>query len=194
MDKELELGCQPRKSLFKLATSVSTVDSDHSIRKRSIWARSKSQKGHRVVSNNLLIISCRSKQKFIEFEGQNTVKINGTNSTGALGASKFNYDQVFDSNAPQSFIYEQAVKPIVMGVMEGFNGTVFAYGQTSSGKTHTMLGPNITDEAERGMIPRMVSHIFEEISNAGSEMEFQVKVSMVEIYMEKVHDLINPSA
>ena len=146
------------------------------------------------MSNNLLIISCRSKQKFIEFEGQNTVKINGTNSTGALGASKFNYDQVFDSNAPQSFIYEQAVKPIVMGVMEGFNGTVFAYGQTSSGKTHTMLGPNITDEAERGMIPRMVSHIFEEIANAGSEMEFQVKVSMVEIYMEKVHDLINPSA
>jgi len=128
------------------------------------------------------------------FEGQNTVKINGTNSTGALGAQKFNYDQVFDSNAPQGFIYEQAVKPIVISVMEGFNGTVFAYGQTSSGKTHTMLGPNITDEAERGMIPRMVSHIFEEISNAGSEMEFQVKVSMVEIYMEKVHDLINPSA
>ena len=77
--------------------------------------------------------------------------------------------------------------------MEGFNGTVFAYGQTSSGKTHTMLGPNITDESERGMIPRMVSHIFEEIGNAGQEMEFQVKVSMVEIYMEKVHDLINPS-
>ena len=78
--------------------------------------------------------------------------------------------------------------------MEGFNGTVFAYGQTSSGKTHTMLGPNITDEAERGMIPRMVSHIFEEIANAPQEMEFEVKVSMVEIYMEKVHDLINPSA
>ena len=57
-----------------------------------------------------------------------------------------------------------------------------------------MLGPNITDESERGMIPRMVSHIFEEIANAPKEMEFQVKVSMVEIYMEKVHDLLNPSA
>jgi len=122
------------------------------------------------------------------------VSIYGTNSTGDRGANKFNYDQVFDSNAPQAFIYEKAVKPIVEGVMEGFNGTVFAYGQTSSGKTHTMLGPNITNEAERGMIPRMVSHIFEEISNAPQEMEFQVKVSMVEIYMEKVHDLINPSA
>lgn len=81
-----------------------------------------------------------------------------------------------------------------MSVMEGFNGTVFAYGQTSSGKTHTMLGPNITDEAERGMIPRMVTHIFEDIANAPPEMEFQVKVSMIEIYMEKVKDLINPSA
>ena len=78
--------------------------------------------------------------------------------------------------------------------MEGFNGTVFAYGQTASGKTHTMLGPNLIDEDERGMIPRMVSHIFQEIGNAPQEMEFQVNVSMVEIYMEKVHDLINPSA
>ena len=56
------------------------------------------------------------------------MQVNGTNSTGDRGANKFNYDQVFDSNAPQGFIYEQAVKPIVLGVMEGFNGTVFAYG------------------------------------------------------------------
>ena len=62
------------------------------------------------------------------FEGQTTVKIAGTNSTGTHGAQPFHYDQVFDSDAPQSFIYEQAVKPIVEGVMEGFNGTVFAYG------------------------------------------------------------------
>ena len=120
--------------------------------------------------------------------------IAGTNSTGMLGANKFHYDQVFDINATQELLYEEAVKPIVISVMGGFNGTVFAYGQTSSGKTHTMLGPNVMDEAERGMIPRMVSHIFEEIANAPQEMEFQVTVSMVEIYMEKVHDLINPSA
>ena len=50
--------------------------------------------------------------------------------------------------------------------MQGFNGTVFAYGQTSSGKTHTMLGQNIGDPEQRGMIPRMVSHVFDEILNA----------------------------
>ena len=77
--------------------------------------------------------------------------------------------------------------------MEGFNGTVFAYGQTSSGKTHTMLGSNIADPEHRGMIPRMVSHVFDEILSAPSEIEFEIKVSMIEIYMEKIRDLIEPS-
>lgn len=53
------------------------------------------------------------------------------------------------------------MKGIVQGVMEGFNGTVFAYGQTSSGKTHTMTGPDIMDLENRGVIPRMVSYVFD---------------------------------
>lgn len=53
---------------------------------------------------------------------------------------KYNYDRVFNTNTVQADIFEKAMKPIVEGVMEGFNGTVFAYGQTSSGKTHTMTG------------------------------------------------------
>ena len=77
--------------------------------------------------------------------------------------------------------------------MEGFNGTVFAYGQTSSGKTHTMLGQNIADPEQRGMIPRMVSHVFDQILAAPPEMEFEIKVSMIEIYMEKVRDLVDPT-
>ena len=57
-----------------------------------------------------------------------------------------------------------------------------------------MLGPNIIDEASRGMIPRMVEHIFAEIESAPATMDFVVKVSYVEIYMERVRDLMNPSA
>ena len=75
--------------------------------------------------------------------------------------------------------------------MEGFNGTVFAYGQTSSGKTHTMTGV-IDDPNQRGVIPRLVKHIFEQISSTTQEIEFSVKVSMIEIYMEKIRDLLNP--
>ena len=55
----------------------------------------------------------------------------------------FNLDHIFDSNSTQDQIYEVAAKPVVSSVLEGFNGTIFAYGQTSSGKTHTMQGYNI---------------------------------------------------
>jgi len=66
--------------------------------------------------------------QFIKFHDDATVQVFGTNSTGNAGANKFNYDRVFDMGATQSQLYEHAVKPIVMSVMDGFNGTVFAYG------------------------------------------------------------------
>jgi hypothetical protein len=55
--------------------------------------------------------------------------------------------------------YDFAAKPVVEDVLKGYNGTIFAYGQTSSGKTHTMQGPDITSE-QRGIIPRIVENIF----------------------------------
>lgn len=67
-----------------------------------------------------------------------------------------------------------------------------AYGQTSSGKTHTMLGPDIDDLENRGIIPRMVDGIFSKIETAPDEIEFTVKVSMIEIYNEKIRDLLDP--
>lgn len=77
-------------------------------------------------------------------------------------------------------------------MLEGFNGTIFAYGQTSSGKTHTMQGPDITDLELQGIIPRMVRTVFARIESAGEHMEFTVKISMIEIYMEKIRDLLDP--
>ena len=56
-----------------------------------------------------------------------------------------------------------------------------------------MLGPSIEDEEQRGMIPRMVSQVFSQILAAPNEIEFTVKVSMIEIYMEKIRDLLEPS-
>ena len=75
--------------------------------------------------------------------------------------------------------------------MEGFNGTIFAYGQTSSGKTHTMQG--IIDDVElRGIVPRMVKTVFNRIENSSENMEFAVKVSFCEIYNERIKDLLDP--
>ena len=60
-------------------------------------------------------------------------------------------------------VYKRAVEPIVESVLDGYNGTIFAYGQTSSGKTHTMLGEDIESEEERGIIPRLITGIFNKI-------------------------------
>jgi kinesin family protein 5 len=106
---------------------------------------------------------------------------------------EFNFDRVFDPKATQKDIYDLAAKPIIDSVLEGFNGTIFAYGQTSSGKTFTMQGPDIEDIEKQGVIPRMVRTVFNRIESASEYIEFTVKVSMVEIYMEKIRDLINPA-
>jgi kinesin family protein 5 len=86
-----------------------------------------------------------------------------------------------------------AARPIIDSVLEGFNGTIFAYGQTSSGKTHTMQGPNIDNVELQGIIPRMVRTVFNRIETSSENNEFAVKVSMCEIYNEKIKDLFDPS-
>eukprot|EP00299_Pterocystis_sp_00344_P019374 c9618_g1_i2.p1 GENE.c9618_g1_i2~~c9618_g1_i2.p1 ORF type:complete len:900 (+),score=304.30 c9618_g1_i2:2-2701(+) len=105
----------------------------------------------------------------------------------------FTFDQVFDWNTTQAQVYEGAAKDIVESVLDGYNGTVFAYGQTGSGKTFTMEGPSIDDPNTKGIIPRMVSHVFELMSHASSTIEFTVKVSMIEIYLERIRDLLDSS-
>lgn len=55
----------------------------------------------------------------------------------------FNFDKVFDQNSKQKDVYDYTARPVVDSVLEGFNGTIFAYGQTSSGKTFTMEGPSV---------------------------------------------------
>ena len=72
----------------------------------------------------------------------------------------------------------------------GYNGTIFAYGQTSSGKTHTMEGV-IGDPHLQGIIPRIVNDIFNHIYAMEENLEFHIKVSYFEIYMDKIRDLLD---
>ncbi|KAG2213196.1 hypothetical protein INT47_011345 [Mucor saturninus] len=108
--------------------------------------------------------------------------------------NNFAFDKVFGMNTPQKDVFEYSIKSIVDDVTAGYNGTVFAYGQTGSGKTFTMMGADIDDENTKGIIPRIIEQIFTSINDAPSNLEFTVKVSYMEIYMEKVRDLFNPSA
>ena len=88
-------------------------------------------------------------------------------------------------------IFEETAAPMVESIFDGYNTTIFAYGQTGSGKTHTMMGES-SPKSEAGIIPRFVDAIFERIDQADVDQEFTVKLAYVEIYNEKIKDLLNP--
>jgi hypothetical protein len=98
---------------------------------------------------------------------------------------------VFGSEAGQKDVFEEVGVPSVDGVFNGYNGTIFAYGQTGSGKSFTMEGGNLYDEKLKGVIPRMFEYLFKKIREADSKIEFSIKCSYLEIYMEKICDLLD---
>ena len=113
------------------------------------------------------------------------------NSTREKNRYRFNFDRIFPPSSTQQDIYSFGVKGIIDSVLDGYNGTVLAYGQTSSGKTYTMQG-EMGSESTMGIIPRMISHVFDFIHEQDST-EFMIKVSMIEIYQEKIRDLLDVS-
>nr|CAD2146819.1 unnamed protein product [Meloidogyne enterolobii] len=100
----------------------------------------------------------------------------------------YQFDEVFGPDSCQSDVYNCIARPVVENVLEGFNGTVFAYGQTGTGKTYTMSGdPNI---GEQGIIQYSFAHIFNHIAESGHEKRFLVRISYMEIYNEELRDLL----
>lgn len=92
----------------------------------------------------------------------------------------------------QSDIFDFSIRSTVDDILNGYNGTVFAYGQTGAGKSYTMMGSSIDDEDNRGVIPRIVEQIFASIMSSPPTIEYTVRVSYMEIYMERIRDLLNP--
>ncbi|XP_047466194.1 kinesin-like protein KIF3B [Mugil cephalus] len=100
----------------------------------------------------------------------------------------FTFDSVYGWNSKQTDIYDDAVRPLVESVLRGFNGTIFAYGQTGTGKTHTMLGVS-NDPERRGVIPNSFETIFTLISRTQNQ-KYLVRSSYLEIYQEEIRDLL----
>ncbi|GER50318.1 kinesin motor family protein [Striga asiatica] len=98
------------------------------------------------------------------------------------------FDKVFGPNTNTQDVYEVAARPVVKAAMEGINGTVFAYGVTSSGKTHTMHG----DQISPGIIPLAIKDVFSIIQDTPGR-EFLLRVSYLEIYNEVINDLLDPT-
>ncbi|XP_013372959.1 PREDICTED: kinesin heavy chain isoform 5C [Chinchilla lanigera] len=119
-----------------------------------------------------------------KFKGDETV---------VIGQGKpYVFDRVLPPNTTQEQVYNACAKQIVKDVLEGYNGTIFAYGQTSSGKTHTMEG-KLHDPQLMGIIPRIAHDIFDHIYSMDENLEFHIKVSYFEIYLDKIRDLLDVS-
>ncbi|XP_047436689.1 kinesin-like protein KIF18A [Mugil cephalus] len=99
---------------------------------------------------------------------------------------KFVFDHVFDENSTQVDIFESTTKAVLDGVMNGFNCTVFAYGATGAGKTHTMLGSS----NDPGVMYRTMKELFQRMEDAKEEKEFAVAFSYLEVYNEQIRDLL----
>ncbi|XP_011504873.1 PREDICTED: kinesin-like protein KIF3B [Ceratosolen solmsi marchali] len=101
----------------------------------------------------------------------------------------FSFDSVYDWNSSQQDIYEETVRPLVSSVLDGFNGTIFAYGQTGTGKTYTMEGSkNHIDK--RGIISRSFEQIYTQIGRS-KNIQYLVRASYLEIYQEEIRDLLH---
>jgi len=118
----------------------------------------------------------------------------------------FTFDAVYDQYSTQKMVYDETAFPLVESVLDGFNGTIFAYGQTGCGKTWTMSGEEDDDTVplekqgrNRGIIPNSFEHIFNSIKLKGAELkdkgaadcEFLVRASYLEIYNEEIRDLLS---
>ncbi|KAK2067799.1 hypothetical protein P8C59_001506 [Phyllachora maydis] len=126
-------------------------------------------------------------QPIVSFDGDDTCTVDSKEAQGS-----FTFDRVFDMACKQSDIFEFSIKPTVDDILNGYNGTVFAYGQTGAGKSYTMMGTSIDDGEGRGVIPRIVEQIFASIMSSPANIEYTVRVSYMEIYMERIRDLLAP--
>nr|XP_041571844.1 centromere-associated protein E isoform X5 [Taeniopygia guttata] len=101
------------------------------------------------------------------------------------GTKIFSYDRVFHSSDNTQQLYDGVAVPIIQSAVRGYNGTIFAYGQTASGKTYTMMG----NEDSVGIIPKAIQHVFKIICEI-PDREFLLRVSYMEIYNETITDLL----
>ena len=102
----------------------------------------------------------------------------------------FTFDSVFGPSSSQRQLYDDCASPIVQSVLEGYNGSIFAYGQTGAGKSHTMVGRDEPSEL-RGIIPNAFEHIYEHVGmESSNETSYLIRASYYEIYNENVIDLL----
>ncbi|XP_069803085.1 kinesin-like protein KIF1B isoform X8 [Dendropsophus ebraccatus] len=133
----------------------------------------------------------------IQMQGNSTSIINPKNPKEPAKSFSFDYSYWSHTSpddpcfASQSRVYNDIGKEMLEHAFEGYNVCIFAYGQTGAGKSYTMMGKQ--EETQAGIIPQLCEELFEKINcNNNDEVSFSVEVSYMEIYCERVRDLLNP--
>ncbi|XP_014468847.1 PREDICTED: kinesin-like protein unc-104 isoform X14 [Dinoponera quadriceps] len=141
----------------------------------------------------------REAQCIIDMSGSTTSIVNPKATPGSKDAVKsFNYDYSYFSMDPndenyssQLMVYKDIGEEMLEHAFEGYNVCIFAYGQTGAGKSYTMMGKQ--EEGQEGIIPQICKDLFRKISYTSNErLKYSVEVSYMEIYCERVRDLLNP--
>jgi len=135
------------------------------------------------------IADSQNKRLAIEIPPETDSGLIHSNDEGVIG---FNFNNVFSTDATQEQVFEHIAKQKVLDIFSGLNATVFAYGQTGSGKTFSIFGGDTFQD--RGLIPRSLGQIFQEIKiRSNPEEEFTCKISFTEVYKENLYDLLDPN-
>lgn len=146
----------------------------------------------------MLLTNDNKSCNLVEYIGSETSELKiqqeWTETPNLFQLHRFTFDAVFDMNSSQKSVYQITAKPAVMSILEGYNSTIFAYGQTGTGKTYTMEGFNYNSNDElRGIIPRSIEEIFNYISLfSKNDQKFMVRASYLQIYNEGISDLLKP--
>ncbi|KAF4635394.1 hypothetical protein G7Y89_g2704 [Cudoniella acicularis] len=159
---------------------------------------------HDVEETNInVVVRCRGRNErevrensgvVLHTEGVKGKTLELSMGPNALSNKTYHFDKVFSSAADQAMIYDSVVTPMLDEMLDGYNCTIFAYGQTGTGKTYTMSG-DMTDtfgmlSDAAGIIPRVLHALFNRLEI--DDAECSVKCSFIELYNEELRDLISP--
>lgn len=106
---------------------------------------------------------------------------------------QYYFDGIFDETYNQQKVFESACLPIVQDVLNGNNASLFVYGQTGTGKTFTMGTLETIKREDQGLIPLALNYIINDLGKSKSKEEWSISLSFMQIYMEDIYDLLNPT-
>jgi hypothetical protein len=124
----------------------------------------------------------------VDHDGSSSITV-FTQTAGAGGEYPFTCDMIFDQEASQNDVFQYTTLPLIDDVLAGFNATILSFGQTGSGKTYTMTG-DLRSQTGMGIVPRAMSTFFDAAEAKSATVDFAFRFSFVEVYMEKVFDLL----